>query len=581
LHIAGSTFRPVSFPPRISSGKELAMSRARVRPHLEVLESRTVPTIVVRPVLTPTTTVPEAEEEIAAFPGNPDQLVAVISDYSQGPSIGRLTKYAYSTDAGNSWQEGFVPTSGGEVVTGDGQTWENNFDPSVAIDNQGRVYLLNGDKHYTGSNANGIYLSIGTVGSQGLQFTAADVLPVYADLSPNTSLKEDKPWIAVDTSQSIFQGSVYATWTHFFPTPAGPESVIYFSRSADGGETWSAPIDISSIGINTQVRGSQVAVGPDGSVYVVYATQIGGGAPSADYQMLAKSVDGGQTFSGPHDISGRFIPVDFAMPIYRTNSLPAIAVSPSGTVEVVYPQWDADSAAYEVGIIQSTDGGQTFSAYHVLNDSTAGIEFFASVAVDASNGLIWVSWLDTRNSPSNPRYYDLYAVASRDGGQTFSANVRVTPQSDFAEIVGVTGSLGDYTGIVAAGGKVHPVWTSGGAGEQGGNGQLQTATLIDRGGNGGAKRDAMAVWLSRPAPQEPGQAGAGSPSERSHPFTASTDRNALVGPFIGGASGAQGWRLTAMSGPLTAPGRRSWPDSFLASGQAETDAYFVQVEVPW
>jgi hypothetical protein len=465
------------------------MRRQYARPRLEELEPRTLMSISVGPIVTPTTTVPEAEEHVAVFPSNPTHLVSVISDYSMGPAIGRLTKYAYSIDGGSNWQEGFVPTSDGEVVTGDGQTWEDNFDPSVAIDNQGRVYLLNGDKHYTGSDANGIYVSIGTVGAKGLEFTTANVLPVFTDLSPNARAQEDKPWIAVDTSQSAYQGNVYATWTHLFRSPFGPQSVIGFARSTDYGETWSAPIEISPFALGTQVRASQVTVGPDGAVYVAYSMQTGRGMPSADYQVLAKSVDGGQTFNTPHDINGRFIPVDFAIPDYRTNSLPAIAVSPSGTVDVVYPQWNPNSATYEIGIIQSTDGGETFSAYHVLNDSTAGYEFEPAVAVDASTGIIWVSWLDTRNSPTDPLYYDIYAADSWDGGQTFSANVRVTPQSDHAVIVGPTGFLGDYAAIAAGGGAAHAVWTSGGAGEFGGNGQLQTATLTDTGAAGITARD--------------------------------------------------------------------------------------------
>jgi hypothetical protein len=118
----------------------------------------------------------------------------------------------------------------------------------------------------------------------------------------------------------------------------------------------------------------------------------------------------------------------------------------------------------------------------VINDVSTGHHFFPSVAVD-SNGVIHTSWFDTRNSPSNPEFYDVYATYSKNGS-AFAANARVTPTT----IDSGTGFLtlpfiGDYAGIAAAVNGVkseaHPVWTSGGLADfpLGPLGQLQTATL--------------------------------------------------------------------------------------------------------
>lgn len=90
-------------------------------------------------IVTPTTTAPEAEEEITADPANYQNLVSGISDFSFAQNI---TKYAYSTDDGATWTDAFVPfNSGGFLATGDGQIWSANSDPVVANDGHGNVYL--------------------------------------------------------------------------------------------------------------------------------------------------------------------------------------------------------------------------------------------------------------------------------------------------------------------------------------------------------------------------------------------------------------------------------------------------------
>jgi hypothetical protein len=53
---------------------------------------------------------------------------------------------------------------------------------------------------------------------------------------------EDKPYIAADNTSSKYAGNLYVGWTEF----RLDESVILFSRSTDGGQNWSSPIEIST-----------------------------------------------------------------------------------------------------------------------------------------------------------------------------------------------------------------------------------------------------------------------------------------------------------------------------------------------
>jgi hypothetical protein len=104
----------------------------------------TVPTgnqYVVGPTVTPTTTQPEAEEEIAVDPNSSSRLVAAISDF--GINFGfNTTKFAFSYDNGATWAESYIPLDPlfGLPASGDGFFWLANSDPVVAIDKLGNVY---------------------------------------------------------------------------------------------------------------------------------------------------------------------------------------------------------------------------------------------------------------------------------------------------------------------------------------------------------------------------------------------------------------------------------------------------------
>ena len=53
---------------------------------------------------------------------------------------------------------------------------------------------------------------------------------------PSASQFFDKQWVAADSSN----GNIYVTWTLFTTT-----SAIWFARSTDGGNTWSAPAQMN------------------------------------------------------------------------------------------------------------------------------------------------------------------------------------------------------------------------------------------------------------------------------------------------------------------------------------------------
>ena len=79
---------------------------------------------------------------------------------------------------------------------------------------------------------------------------------------------------------------------------------------------------------------------------------------------------------------------------------------------------------------QSTDGGKTWTARHMLPDvdpQRLQGQYIPNISV-APNGRIDVAWWDTRDDPGT-RSNDVYYTYSTDNGKTWSRNIRVTDQS--------------------------------------------------------------------------------------------------------------------------------------------------------
>lgn len=398
--------------------------------------------------VTPTTTSPEAEEEITVDPLNYANLVAGVSDFSLRGGF-NTTKLAISSDNGTTWTQSFVPLSNGSPATSDGAVWAANSDPAVGIDLYGNIYVaslyLNAS---VSNNANGVYVSLGTLSGGASSFSVGTTYPVITNLNPSTTLTEDKEWIAVDNSNNApTTGNVYVSWTHFTSTT----NYILISSSTTHGTSWSASVQVSDPSQNGTVQGSQVSVGPAGQVYVAYLVSLSGNQGQI---FIAKSTDGGNTFSTPVAATPIFNQLSFVA-TYRINSFPAMAVSPiNGNVYILYADQPNSTVSAEIEFVASTDGGNTFSAPVVINDVSTGQQFFPAIAVDGSD-VIHAGWFDTRNSTDN-EHYDVYATFSNNDGSSFSPNARVT-----STLINASNAtfIGDYSGIAASGYFAHPAWT--------------------------------------------------------------------------------------------------------------------------
>ena len=144
---------------------------------------------------------------------------------------------------------------------------------------------------------------------------------------------------------------------------------------------------------------------------------------------------------------------------------PSIGVSPSGgDLYVVYASDPAGTDAADVFFKRSTNGGSTWSPPVRLNDDveTNAHQFFPWLAV-GPDGVVHVVWYDTRSvydGPTNAEI-NLFYTSSSDGGDTWSANKRVSAQGFVPNSGDQFGGafIGDYNGIAATTAAAHPVWT--------------------------------------------------------------------------------------------------------------------------
>jgi hypothetical protein len=261
---------------------------------------------------------------------------------------------------------------------------------------------------------------------------------------------------AIDPETNV----VYVTWTQFDNYGSYDpldSSTIYFSRSTDGGSTWSDASLLTAIAGDcldgdSTIEGAMPAVGINGEVYVTWAF--------AEHIYFNASFNGGNSWSPNEKIiapqpGGWDYHIDG---MNRCNGLPVIASDLSGGPHRgnIYINWTCKQNGLQdadVYLAKSMDGGSTWGLPVRVNDDVAGKDNFSSwMTVDQSNGDVYLVYYDRRDYAIDST--DVYLARSTDGGNTF-ANYRIS-ESAFVPFARVFN--GDYNNISAVNGCVRPVW---------------------------------------------------------------------------------------------------------------------------
>jgi len=276
---------------------------------------------------------------------------------------------------------------------------------------------------------------------------------------------------ADDWGSSPNRGNVYLAWDRLIEDPLGQPFVgtytgpAMFSRSTDGGASFSAPQVVFATGTNKQTIGNVPVVFPNGDVAVL-GTYFENGSLGKNSQHLwmTLSKDGGQTFTAPRLVLDmQSLPV----PGLRTgDTVPMFAVAADGTL---YATWQdirfSNGKRTDVLVTSSRDEGQTWSMPVKANDTPAGAQdaFTPAIAVD-SRGRVGILYYDLRDDTSTKDGAFLtteWLTTSTDGGHTWSPSRRLTPTFDHAAAAPAGGFfLGDYQALDTAGTSFQPFFAA-------------------------------------------------------------------------------------------------------------------------
>jgi hypothetical protein len=374
------------------------------------------------------------EPTICINPANPNNVAAGAI----------LDSYYWSEDGGRTWQNNQLKSSHG--VFGD---------PVLVANPQGHFYYAHlsdpEGKQWSGKKLlDRIVIQKSTDGGK-----------TYNNGSycgENHPKDQDKHWLGVDPKS----GHVYCTWTEFdlydAKDTAKYHSRILFSKSTDGGDSWSKALKINQfdgdcIDDDNTTEGAVPVVGVNGEIFVAWAwnnkiwfdRSTDGGATWLNRDIVVADQPGGWTYN----VQG----------ISRCNGLPFTDIDRSngpnrGTLYVNWTDHRNGDEDPDVFVASSRDGGLTWAApVRVNNDGAGKDQFLTSMTVDQVTGYVYCVFYDRRNYTDKKT--DVWMAVSRNGGKTFE-NFKVSKEPfDPSKWV----FFGDYNHISAHDGHVRPIWT--------------------------------------------------------------------------------------------------------------------------
>ncbi|MCP4713479.1 MAG: exo-alpha-sialidase, partial [Deltaproteobacteria bacterium] len=244
-----------------------------------------------------------------------------------------------------------------------------------------------------------IYFSKSTVAADGMVTPGANILVNDIPGGANRD-EESRPAMTVGVD-----GTIYIVWTDKRNIDNQLElNDIYFSKSTDGGLTFSANQPIGTTSGNS-VQSAIAVAGT--SVYIIFQHCCD---PANDVINLVTSIDSGESFG---DIA-TIVPAGGA-------EQPEVAAQGS-SVYIAYRDRSSEFNG-NVMLITSSNNGASFGAAQQLNsDTDASVQTEISLTATGSN--VYAIWRDRRDNAMG-----VYLATSTDNGITFGNDQLVVPHS--------------------------------------------------------------------------------------------------------------------------------------------------------
>lgn len=380
------------------------------------------------------------EPSIAVSSRNPLHLLAGANDYrtvDMPTSEGELPGKQPTAAVGDAWLGVFMSYDGGESWT---STMLPGFPQDPLLGNPLKAYRAAADP-VVRSGPNGLFyfsgIAFNRTDNVGVVFVARFIDDNnkegggsirYIDtkiIAKGTVTKFlDKPWISVDqprlpasnitiSGQTFPRHNVYLAYSAFTGT-TNTVGDIMFSRSADCGTTWGAPIKISSGSYAHQ--GATIAIKPVVGEVLVAWRRFGVSGRTPDSIFVAQSLSRGLNFQSPVKVADvapfdqpttdetQALPGAGAGFAFRTNSYPTMTVDKSGHVYLAWAQRGVGTGGGARVVLSSSYFGSNWSVPQAVAnlDENAlpflGHQLMPSLSFAA--GKLILVWYDQRHDVS-------------------------------------------------------------------------------------------------------------------------------------------------------------------------------------
>jgi hypothetical protein len=383
---------------------------------------------------------PRSESEIRVNPGNPLQIIAASNNIGNG----RQAQFS-SPDGGKTWGQTTLPLLSADSM---------HSDPTVHWTSDGTAWATT-----IGINADSTVLQM-----RAYKSTDAGKTWTFDATFSGDQTAADKQSMWTDWSQtSPFRDRIYVIWHNNRPAYVS-------SRSGSG---WHKPVLISGAETTGTAIGSDITTNESGHVFAVWPDTGSKGL------FVAKSTDGGETFSSPRLIHKTFGSFQISVPSFGLRAA-LVGTSIAAHGSDVYVSWvdlsgdpecrtPASEPADDINSVctsrvwftQSSDAGDTWSDPIKINpDPSLVDQFNHRLAIDPQSGILGVIYYST-GTAANRKKTDLVFQFSSDSGKKWSKVTKVTTaMTDETTVHADNGNqYGDYNGLSAANGGFFTSWT--------------------------------------------------------------------------------------------------------------------------
>jgi hypothetical protein len=401
---------------------------------------------------------PQSETFIAVNTANPKVVAGGSNEIFRDPMRGY-----FSTDSGASWGGVDLPLP--PPIAANGTRFGS--DPGLAFDTKGNLFYSYIVVFFgNGNGVSGSEMAVARSSDGGATYPFAN----YFSFGTGSDHFNDKPMIASDTNAaSPFKDNVYVGWDA--ATGGSSGGGVRFARSADHGATFTVT-RIDNPNGPGQAIGVDPFVGPLGEVYLAWNDY------AANTIAFSRSLDGGVTWTTPSVIAAKSVAFDIAIPAQSFRHAliyPACDADRSSGANrgKLYCSWVDLTASGRTDVFTSfsNDRGASWSPPQSATDAIRPNpdHFNQWLSVDPSNGQASLSFYDTRNDTTGQRTMtDVYFTQSPSGTLWLTPNVRVTSASSNehdcnglypCSAIDYGNQYGDYEGLASFGGVSRPIWT--------------------------------------------------------------------------------------------------------------------------